>query len=220
MGPHQTAAFTGGALRGAGCTAQPIATEHRRWPTTRYVQQGRDISRLGARHQLGSGCDRDVTATLSTESFSQAFEPSESGTAATEAVTMSSWSPHEVNKQAQVCENTKRGTGRGGVAAGSHASLGLQRLQRAVNGWRTCSDLFSGARPLSPTPTCGLMGDVRRPQPEAPPPTPNAVPDAAGEGGATVRLLTRRDVVEAGADGGRCSLLADDAEERLVLLAA
>ena len=104
--------LTGGELAALAAPALLIAAKTPALAHHTVVQQGRDMASVSADHRRGSVCDREVDDTPSTESFSQAFEPSESGTAATEAVTMSSWSLHEVIKQVQVCENTKRGTGK------------------------------------------------------------------------------------------------------------
>jgi hypothetical protein len=84
--------LTGGALAALAASALLIATETPALAHYTVVQQGRDMASVSADHRRGSVCDREVDGNAVYGEFSQAFEPSESGTAATEAVTMSSWS--------------------------------------------------------------------------------------------------------------------------------
>jgi hypothetical protein len=104
--------LTGEALAALAAPALLIAIETPALAHYTIVQQGRDLASISANHRRGSVCDREVDGNAVYGKFFTGFRTVtewDGGDRGCDNVKLES---HEVIKQVQVCENTKRGNGK------------------------------------------------------------------------------------------------------------
>ena len=103
--------LTGAALVGLAAATLVVAGETPAFAHYTVVQQGRDMASVSDDHARGSVCDREVDGNAVYGEFFTGFRTVrewDGGDRGCDNVELQS---HEVIKQVQVCENTRRGTG-------------------------------------------------------------------------------------------------------------
>jgi hypothetical protein len=104
--------LTGGALAALAAEALLIATETPALAHYTVVQQGRDMASVSADHRRGSVCDREVDGNAVYGEFFTGFRTVRERDGGDRGCDNGKLESHEVIKQVQVCENTRRGTGK------------------------------------------------------------------------------------------------------------